>query len=332
MDLNQKVSMRILHLEFDQYPVEAQRKLLEGFEVVALQVEDQISLKRYLEKDGAFEAVFTRLGLLLDKEIIDLMPRLKVIATSTTGLNHIDCEYAKANSIAVLSLKGEFEFLSHVKSTAEHTWLLLLSLLRNHIPSVKDVVEQGNWNRLPYLSEEVNGKTMGIIGFGRLGKIVAGYAHAFSAKVLVNDISDIETESYSFVKPVSLEELLAHADIVILMISYSEENLNFFDKSKFALMKENAYFINTSRGELVDEEALLNCLVSGKLRGAALDVLHGDSAWDSKYKGNLALLNYAKNHSNLILTPHMGGFGKTSIGTTRNFIVEKFIKEIQHEN
>lgn len=324
--------MRILHLEFSQYPIEAQRKLLENFEVVALEVNDQLSLKSYLEKDSSFEAVFTRLGLFLDKEIIDLMPELKVIATSTTGLNHIDCDYAKANSIKILSLKGEFEFLSNVKSTAEHTWLLLLSLLRHHVPSVKDVIESGNWNRLPFLSEEINGKTIGIIGFGRLGKIVAQYAQAFSAKVLVNDIGDVDTKSYSFVNFVSIEELLASSDIVILMISFSVENLNFFDNSKFALMKENSYFINTSRGEMLEEDALLNCLISGKLKGAALDVLHGDSAWESKYKGNPALLSYAKNHSNLIITPHMGGFGKTSIGMTRNFIVEKFLKEIENEN
>jgi len=322
--------MRILHLEFDQYPIEAQKKLLESFEVVALQVEDQLGLKTYLKRDGAFDAVFTRLGLFLDKEIIDLMPKLKIIATSTTGLNHIDCDYAKANSIVILSLKGEFEFLSNVKSTAEHTWLLLLSLLRHHIPSVKDVKENGNWNRLAFLSEEINGKTIGIIGFGRLGKIVAQYAQAFSANVLVNDIGGIDTGSYSFVQSVSLEELLTSSDIVILMISFSEDNLNFFDKSKFALMKENSYFINTSRGELVEEEALLNCLVSGKLKGAALDVLHGDSAWESKYKGNPALLSYAKNNSNLLITPHMGGFGRTSIGMTRDFIVEKFLSVIPY--
>ena len=324
--------MRILHLEFDQYPIEAQRMLLENFEVVSLEVNDPLSLKTYLEKDGSFEAVFTRLGLFLDKEIIDLMPGLKVIATSTTGLNHIDCDYAKTKSITVLSLKGEFEFLSNVKSTAEHTWLLLLSLLRHHIPSVKDVKENGNWNRIPFLSEEINGKTLGIIGFGRLGKIVSQYAQAFSATVLVNDIGGIDTDSFSFVKSVSLEELLASSDIVILMINYSDDNLNFFDKSKFSLMKENSYFINTSRGELVEEDALLNCLITGKLRGAALDVLHGDSAWESKYKGNPTLLSYAKYNTNLIITPHMGGFGKTSIGMTRNFIVEKFLKEIRHEN
>lgn len=322
--------MRILHLEFDQYPIEAQRKLLDNFEVVALEVNDQLSLKSYLEKDGSFEAVFTRLGLFLDKEIIDLMPKLKIIATSTTGLNHIDCHYAKANSIEVLSLKGEFEFLSSVKSTAEHTWLLLLSLLRHHIPSVRDVKENGNWNRLAFLSEEINGKTIGIIGFGRLGKIVAQYAQAFSANLLVNDIGNIDTERYSFVKSVSIEQLLISSDIVILMISFSEENMNFFDKSKFALMKENSYFINTSRGELVDEVALLNCLVSGKLKGAALDVLHGDSAWETKCKGTPALLSYAKNNSNLLITPHMGGGGKTSIGMTRNFIVEKFLSMIQY--
>jgi D-3-phosphoglycerate dehydrogenase len=324
--------MRILHLEFNQYPEEAQKKLLEIGEVVPLLIEFQHELITYLKVDGNFDVVFTRLGLLIDKEIIELIPKLKIIATSTTGLNHIDCRYAEAKGIKVLSLKGESVFLANVKSTAEHTWLLVLSLLRHHIDSVNDVVEKENWNRLPFLSEEINGKTIGIIGFGRLGKIVANYAQAFSAKVLVNDIIEPKKEVNDSIQYTSIEDLLKYSDVVILMINYSDLNVKFFDEEKFALMKKKSYFINTSRGELVDEIALLNALENGKIQGAGLDVVDGDSAWESKFSGNRMLLKYAREHSNLIITPHMGGYGKTSIGMTRNFIVEKFLIKLNENN
>ncbi|MCF8494919.1 MAG: hypothetical protein K9G65_05990 [Rickettsiaceae bacterium] len=314
--------MRLLHLEYKQYPVEARNILDEMGEVVPLEVVLQSDLIQFLKKDNHFDTIFTRLGLMISEEVIDLLPNLKYIVTSTTGLNHIEVKYAEKKGIKVISLKGEFEFLANIKSTAEHTWLLLLSLLRHHVSSVKDVIDNKNWNREPFLSDEVDGKTIGIIGYGRLGKIIAKYAKAFSANVLVNDVT--ESSIKNDIQFSSLEFLLKNSDIVFLMINYSDENLAFFNEEKFLMMKKGAYFINTSRGELVVENALLSALVSGHLKGAALDVLNGDSSWERKFEGIKELFEYASQNSNLIITPHMGGFGSSSISKTRNFIVEKF--------
>jgi D-3-phosphoglycerate dehydrogenase len=113
--------------------------------------------------------------------------------------------------------------------------------------------------------------------------------------------------------------------VVVLLISWSEANTDFMDAEKFGQMKEGAYFINTARGELVNEEALLHALQSKKVKGAAVDVLWDDSSWSTHAQGSSALLKYQREYSNLLITPHMGGYGKDSIAKTRNFVTNKFI-------
>jgi D-3-phosphoglycerate dehydrogenase len=191
------------------------------------------------------------------------------------------------------------------------------------------VIEKQEWMRTPFLADELDGKTIGIIGFGRLGKIVSRYAEAFGMNVLVNDRLKIETDSPY--QQVDIKTLVSTSDFIVLLISYDNENIKFFDKEKFGWMKSTAYFINTSRGEMVDENALVSALNNKQIKGAALDVLDGDSAWESQYNGNQALLEYARNNDHLIVTPHMGGYGKESIARTRQFVTEKFIRKYSHQ-
>lgn len=317
--------MRILHLEHSRYPSEMLDQLAGSFELDLFDCGDQGTLYARL-KERQYEVIFARLGLMIDKRVMDFQPHLAFIVTPTTGLNHIDVEEANSRGIEIISLKGESEFLSNIKSTAEHTWGLLLSLVR-HIPAAHKEVLNGSWDRSNFLSDELQGKTLGIIGYGRLGKIVAQYGITFGMDVLVHD----KVEAGHLALPLrrtSLQSLLLESDFVVLLISWSLENENFMNDNGFRLMKDGSYFINTSRGELVDENSLLNALQSGKLRGAALDVLRNDSSWDGKVNGSDKILEYARRHSNVIVTPHMGGYGKDSIAKTRTFVTEKFISEI----
>ena len=123
----------------------------------------------------------------------------------------------------------------------------------------------------------------------------------------------------------NLDNILKSSDYIILLINFTKENIRFIGKNEFIKMKEGAYFINTSRGELIDEEALISSLNSGKIKGAALDVLDGDSTWGIMVQGQNHLINYAKLNNNLLITPHMGGYGINSITQTRKFIVQKFL-------
>ncbi len=317
--------MKILHLEYDQYPAAAISQLSEGNEIVRFECTTQQELIVFLLANS-FDVIFTRLGLMIDEEILNLQPQLKYIVTPTTGLNHIDTDLAAERGIHIMSLKGEFDFLKTIKSTAEHTWALLLAITRNIIAAHIAVSQYECWERKPFEAGEADGKTIGIIGFGRLGKIIAGYAKAFGMTVLINDTNQAEMENaQDGIIPVKLDELLGRSDYVVLLISWSRENEEFFNRSMFEKMKAGAFFINTSRGELVDQDALLHFLQIGRLGGAALDVLKGDSSWESRVEGGKELLLYSKNHQNLIITPHMGGYGTTSIAKTRSFIARKFI-------
>lgn len=319
--------MKILHLEFDEYPTTSIEKLQEFAQVISYRVESEEELIEYL-KSNQFDVIFTRIGLFISEKLMISQNNLKYIVTSTTGLNHIDTDAANILGIKIISLKGETEFLNNIKSTAEHTWTLLLCLIRNILPATEDVIKNGGWNRIPFLADELNGKTIGIIGFGRLGKIISSYAKAFGMQILITE-KNPEKVSIEF-ETVQLSNLLNRSDFVCLMIDYSLENVGFMSKECFSAMKKGAYFVNTSRGELVDQNALIDFLENGRLKGAALDVVDGDSGWANEYSGDQRLLEYARLNRNLIITPHMGGYGKTSIYKTREFIVNKFINNINN--
>lgn len=323
MGAQQKNKLNFLHLDFDQFPDAGNDALKQHADVLVPNITTQSELDVLLSK-FQFDGIITKLGYVINETHIAQQNGLKFIASSTTGLNHIDVNAAQKYGVEIISLKGEYQFLSSIKSTAEHTWLLILSLIRNFVPAYKSVVEHGEWNRTSFMADELDGGTIGIIGYGRLGKIISNYAKAFGMKVLVNDIKDIDAS----IPNTPLHELISKADVVVLMIDFNEKNIGFWDSLKFASMKPSSYFINTSRGELVNEQDLLDVLVNKKIKGAAVDVLNGDSGWTKKCDSGNPLIEYAKNNNNLLITPHMGGYGKQSIFRTRQFISEKIIKYI----
>jgi D-3-phosphoglycerate dehydrogenase len=326
--LYKKLMMKILHLEKETYPKFLLKDLENQNEIIYLDCNSQIELDQFLY-NYKVDVIFTKLGLYIGSEQFKMQPDLKYIVTPTTGLNHIDFDFAQKNGIEIISLKGHFDFLKNIKSTAEHTWLLLLAISRNLYPVVHNVKKNKIWDRKPYLADELNNKKLGIVGFGRLGKIIAEYGIAFGMKVLAYDIdkskyNDLEIEFKS-----NLDDLLEQSDFIVLLISWSNENINFFDSSKFHKLKKESYFINTSRGEFMDSNALINVLLNKKIKGAAIDVIDGDSVWESGRAISNNLIEYAAKYDNLIITPHMGGYGKDSIENTRKFVTQLFLNIIK---
>lgn len=322
-----KSELRVLHLEAYNYSAAKLQLLEREFYFCQENLKDQTSLLLHLS-ENQYDVIFTRLGLNLDAEALSTQSRLKYIVSPTTGLNHIDLDFAVANNIRVISLKGEVEFLAGIKSTAEHTWALLLALIRK-LPGAVTQVKNDVWERHNLMATELDGKTIGIIGFGRLGKIIARYADAFGMRILVNDVRDVTSEVSGDYTIVSIDNLLHESDVVCLMISYNNHNIDFIDESKIREMKTNAVFINTSRGEMVNETALVRALETNKIAGAAIDVLKNDSTWSGTLRDPPLLIEYAKSHDNLIITPHMGGYGKTSILKTRDFVTDKLLLQIE---
>jgi len=269
--------------------------------------------------------LWVRLRHRIDAALMASAPELKIIVTATTGLNHIDLEEAGRRGIQILSLRGKTEFLKDVRATAEHTIGLMLALLRN-IPAAASDVTAGAWRRDRFQGTELYGKTIGLFGYGRLGRIVAKYLAAFDARVLVTDPLQAPGVIDTAIESVAASEVLRRSDLISLHVDLREDTRGFFNADMFHAMKPGAYFINTSRGELIAEEALLKCLVNGSLAGAALDVLANE---DSSGMAGHPLVEYARRHSNLIITPHIGGCTAESMRKTEHFLAQELRAVLQ---
>jgi D-3-phosphoglycerate dehydrogenase len=270
------------------------------------------------------DLLWVRLRHQIDREVIDAAPQLKAIATPTTGLNHVDVAYAKSRGIEVISLRGETEFLQKIYATGEHTLALILALVR-HLPASARHVTEGGWDRDLFRGRELHGKTAGVVGYGRIGRMVADYLRAFGMRVLAAD-PVVNRAPAPGVEMTSLEDLLERADLVTLHVSLTERTNGFFGKREFAAMKSGAWFINTSRGELIDESALLDALGSGRIAGAALDVLCDER---SSGMNDHPLVAYARTHENLLITPHVGGCTLESMQHTEEFLAEKVVRFLE---
>ena len=307
----------VLIAESDDFSASALRRLESHARVLAADLQRETLLRAVADA----EVLWVRLRNRIDAEVFDAGPRLRAIVSPTTGLNHIDLTEAARRQIKIISLKGETEFLNRVRATAEHTLALTLSLLRK-IPAANADVRRGNWNREPFRGQELYEKTAGIIGYGRLGRIVAKYLHALGMTVLTATREDELEPIDPHVRLVTLPELLASSDLISIHVNWTPENERFLGRDQFACIKHGAWFVNTSRGELLDERVLLDCLISGQIAGAALDVLADELTVDfSRHP----LIEYARNHDNLILTPHIGGNTWESRHKTEEFLVDRLL-------
>jgi D-3-phosphoglycerate dehydrogenase / 2-oxoglutarate reductase len=266
-----------------------------------------------------FEVLIVRLAHQIDREVIDAGHRLKAIVTATTGLDHIDMAYAQSQGIAVLSLRGETEFLRAISATAEHTWALLLALLRR-IPQAATSVQAGEWERDAFKGHELDGQRLGIIGLGRIGCKVARYGLAFGMRVAAFDPFAVEWID-GVARGVTLADVLRRSDVLALHVPLNAETTRLIGATELAQLPHGAVVINTARGEVIDEEALVRALERGQLAGAALDVIAHEREPQLRTDG--LLLHYARRHDNLLITPHIGGTTYESMSKTEVFMARK---------
>jgi len=246
------------------------------------------------------DAYFAAMQVRLTGDLMAKATRLKAVATPSTGLDHLDLAAARERCVAVLGLKDDRDLLDKITATAELAWTLLLACVRR-LPEAVEASRRGHWARDLYRGRQIAYKTLGILGCGRLGTIVAQYAQAFRLNVLGCDVRDVKLPGVTMV---SFDDLLRRADILTIHIHLTEENKKFINRRAFERMKPGAVLINTSRGAIVDEEALIEALETGKLAAAGLDVIDGE--WRTDLDRH-PLIVYARTHPNLIITPHVGG-------------------------
>ncbi len=223
--------------------------------------------------------------------IIQASKKLKVIAKHGAGVDNIDLEAASGKGIVVFSAPG-----ANSEAVADLTIGLFLSLARN-IPFADRSVKGGGWPRI--VGTQLNGKVLGIIGLGQIGKKVAKRALGFDMRVLAYDV--FKDESYSQksgITYLSLDEVLSKSDFLSIHVPLTLSTRRLIDERKLRLMKEGAFLVNISRGDIVDEEALYQVLKEGKISAAALDVFYQEPPKESP----LLTLD------NVIVTPHMGGY------------------------
>ena len=259
---------------------------------------DPDALRRQLRE---FDVYLASLHVRLEADTIASADRLKAIATPSTGLDHIDVTAARARNIPVLSLRDDKQFLSSLTATAELAWALLLSVVRR-LPWAVQAAHSGDWARDRFRGHQLSGKTLGIIGYGRLGSMVAEYAKAFRMRVIATDVGGVMPAPGVELMP--LASLLPQADVVSIHVHLTDSTRGMIGPEQFRLIKPGAVLINTSRGAIVDEAALLDALTSCKLLGAGLDVIEGE--WSSDLPQH-PLIRYAATHQNLVISPHIGG-------------------------
>jgi phosphoglycerate dehydrogenase-like enzyme len=259
-------------------------------EVADVDVKPGLSPEELTAVIGDYEAVVVRSATKIRTNVIERGQRLKVIGRAGAGLDNIDVAEAQQRGIEVVNSPD-----ANTRAVAEHTMGLMLALAR-HIPSADASLKAGRWDKKKLMGIGLYGKTLGIIGLGRIGREVAARAKAFGMKVLVNQRRPTPELNLELgVEAVDLTELLRASDFVSLHVPARPENHNLIGPKQLALMKPTAYLINTSRGVMVDEQALLDALNDGQIAGAALDVFVKEPAVDS------ALAR----HEKVVATPHI---------------------------
>ena len=277
--------------------------------------EPEITPEQVAEKIGNFEVVVVRSRTKMTRELIAKADKCKIIARVGIGLDNIDQEAAKEKNIRVINaVEGA------ITAVAELVIGLMISMARE-IPRADREIRNGNWIKKELMGTELKGKYLGIVGLGNIGKRLGRLARALNMNIIGYDVMPIDDE---FAKEVGLmkadlDTLLSSADYVSLHVPLLDSTHHLINAKKLKLMKNTARIINTSRGGVIDEEALYNSLNEGNLAGAALDVFEMEPATGNK----LTTL------PNFVATPHMGAQTKEAQLLAANIIAEKIIQVLR---
>jgi phosphoglycerate dehydrogenase-like enzyme len=268
------------------------------------------------------EVLFAPLGFMVDGTKMDRCPQLRAIVSNTTGVPHIDLAAAEARGVAVCALHNEQSFLNTITPTAEHTIGLMMAAARR-LPAAHEAAVSGQWYRRPWGSPRMLSRMrLGLVGYGRIGQIVGRIAEAIGMDV---DYYDPHVAGGCG----ALMSLARKSDVLSLHAPALPETKGLVSCAVIEALPDGAILVNTARGELLDETALLEALESGRLWAAALDAIEGEYDPDFAASFNAhRLARYAQTHDNLILSPHIGGSTQDAWFETERFVIEKAARAV----
>lgn len=299
--------MKILVTEPEYFTADSLKRMRSFGTVVA----KRMSRAELLREVKDVSILIVRIETRVDKTLIEKAEKLACVISATTGLNHIDVALLKEKGIPLYSLKG-----THSVSTAEHALALMFAVSRNIVDAHNNLL-RGNWTRWKFIGTEINGKTLGIFGLGRIGREVAKRARVLGMNVISYDpfVSTSIMKQHG-VKKVTFNNLITQSDLITIHAPLTQATSGIFGAKEFKAMKPSLIIINTARGGIIQEKSLINALKDGSIRCAAIDVFSEEPLPPSS-----PLRRYAKSHGNLILTPHLGASTREAMTNASMFAV-----------
>jgi D-3-phosphoglycerate dehydrogenase len=271
-----------------------------------------------MQADGLIDA---SMRVKITGEMLRRAPNLRIISCATTGSDHIARDEAESRGIEIRTLREDPELLRDLTPAAELSWALVMACARRLVPAVAHV-KDGKWQREQFPGMMVRGRTLGLVGCGRIGQWMARYAYAFGMRVVGCD-PNIDPWPGT-IERATLLDVAEQADILSVHVHLSDATRGLISAEVFERMKPGSIFINTSRGAVADEAVLLKGLESGRLAAAGLDVLEGEPDVETH-----PLLKYARAHDNLLITPHCGGYSPDAVRLVCRRAAEKVVERLK---
>jgi len=314
--------MKILLLD-KNHPLITEQLSAKGF---VFEEDFTSSYDEVLKKISNYDGIIIRSRIPVDKNFLEHAKNLKFIARVGAGMENIDVEFAKSLGIKLISSPE-----GNRDSVAEHVVGMLL-ILTNRLFIASNEVKNGIWKREENRGDELLGKTFGIIGYGNMGKAVAKRLSGFGVKVIFHDILPNLSDEYG--TQVSLETIKNEADILSLHLPITPETHYIIDEKFISEIKKNFYFVNTARGKNVKTKDLVEAIQSGKIKGAALDVLEYEKSSFENLDTSTSLsasenedLQFLLSSEKVIVTPHIAGWTIQSKEKLAQVIVDKILME-----
>lgn len=258
----------------------------------------------------------------ITKDIIDIAPKLKIVSIPGIGTNHLDKDYMKIKGIEVVIAPGV-----NANAVAELTISKMLDLSRDVIPAHKEIVEKKIWDKYKFTGRDMRYRTLGIVGFGAIGRRLSVFAKAFDMKVVAYDPYVPEVIGLDAgVKLMDFKEMLKTCDYITFHVPLTESTYHMLSYEEIALMKNDAIVLNMSRGGVVDEKAIYEALSDGKLGGFGLDVMENEVAGGGLTVGGTKFDSPLFKLDNFVATPHLGGSTEDAYKAVGEFICGRIIE------